>query len=154
MTSVATDNKRIVKNTGFLFLRMLLMMGISFYSSRVLLRELGVNDYGLYGVVGGIVAMFGSLRGIFASSIQRFLNFEMGKGAKEELNKVFSIGVVIHVILSIVFLILAETIGLWFLNNKLVIQPDRYIAANWVFQFSVFASIVTILTIPYDAVII
>lgn len=130
------------------------MMGIAFFSSRVLLRELGVNDFGIYGVVGGVVAMFGSLRGIFASSIQRFLNFEMGRGNNDELKRIFSIGVTIHILLSVVFLILAETVGLWFLNNKLVIQPDRLIAANWVYQFSVAASIVTLMTIPYDAVII
>ncbi|HZJ80751.1 MAG TPA: MATE family efflux transporter, partial [Dysgonamonadaceae bacterium] len=130
------------------------MMGIAFFSSRVLLRELGVNDFGIYGVVGGVVAMFGSLRGIFASSIQRFLNFEMGRGNNDKLKRIFSIGVTIHILLSVVFLILAETVGLWFLNNKLVIQPDRLIAANWVYQFSVAASIVTLMTIPYDAVII
>ena len=133
---------------------MLLMMGIAFFSSRILLRELGVEDYGLYGVVGGVVAMFSSLRGIFASSIQRFLNFEMGRGNTTQLNKIFSVGVILHLILSVVFLLLAETLGLWFLNNKLVIQPDRYIAANWVYQFSVLASIATIMTVPYDAVLI
>ena len=133
---------------------MLLMMGIAFFSSRILLRELGVNDFGLYGVVGGVVAMFGSLRGIFASSIQRFLNFEMGRGNTAQLNKIFSMGVILHLILSVIFLLLAETIGLWFLNNKLVIQPDRYVAANWVYQFSVLASIATIMTVPYDAVLI
>lgn len=133
---------------------MLLMMGIAFFSSRVLLRELGVDDFGLYGVVGGVVAMFGSLRGIFASSIQRFLNFEMGKGNKDELKNIFSIGVTIHIILAVIFLILAETVGLWFLNNKLVIDPDRMAAANWVYQFSVFSAIVTLMTVPYDAVII
>lgn len=154
MSDKSLNNKRIAKNSGFLFFRMLLTMVIAFYSSRVLLRELGISDYGLYGVIGGIVAMFGSLRGVFASSIQRFLNFEMGKGAKDELNKVFSVGVLIHVILSIVFLFLAETIGLWFLETKLVIPADRYNAANWVYQFSIFAAIVTILTVPYDAVII
>jgi len=147
-------NKRIAKNTGFLYIRMLLMMGIAFFSSRILLRELGVEDFGLYGVVGGVVAMFGSLRGIFASSIQRFLNFEKGRGNSDKLNRIFNIGVTIHLLLSVVFLILAETVGLWFLNNKLVIQPDRLIAANWVFQFSIAASIVTLMTIPYDAVII
>ena len=130
------------------------MMGIAFFSSRVLLRELGVSDFGLYGAVGGVVAMFGSLRGIFASSIQRFLNFEMGRGNTNKLNRIFSIGVTIHILLSVVFLILAETVGLWFLNNKLVIQPDRLTAANWVYQFSVAASIVTLMTIPFDAVII
>lgn len=133
---------------------MLLMMGIAFFSSRIILRELGVDDYGLYGVVGGVVAMFSSLRGIFASSIQRFLNFEMGKGNTTQLNKIFSVGVILHLILSVIFLLLAETLGLWFLNNKLVIDPDRYIAANWVYQFSVLASIATIMTVPYDAVII
>ena len=129
-------------------------MGIAFFTSRILLRELGVNDFGLYAVVGGVVAMFRSLRGIFASSIQRFLNFEMGKGNKDKLKKIFSTGVNIHILLCIAFFILAESLGLWFLNNRLTIDPDRLYAANWVFHFSVLASIVTILTIPYDAVII
>lgn len=148
------NNKRIAKNSAFLYLRMLLMMGIAFFSSRILLQELGVEDYGLYGVVGGIVVMFDSLRGLFASSIQRFLNYEMGKGNTENLKKIFSVGVILHLILSIVFLLLAETLGLWFLNNKLVINAERYVAANWIYQFSVFASIVTIMTVPYDAVLI
>lgn len=133
---------------------MLIVMGISFYTSRVVLRELGVSDYGIYSVVGGVVATFSSLRGVFASSIQRFLNFEMGRGNKEALNQIFSMGVIIHIILCVIFLILAETVGLWFLNYKLVIAPERMDAANWVYQFSVFASIATIMTIPYDAVII
>lgn len=154
MTEKSADNRRIVSNSAVLLLRMVLMMGIAFYSSRILLRELGISDFGLYGVVGGIVAMFGSLRSVFASSIQRFLNFEMGKGNVAQLNKVFSMGVVIHVLLAVFFLILAEFVGLWFLNHKLNIDPDRLYAANWVFQFSVFTAIITILTVPYDAVII
>ena len=149
-----TTNKKIAKNTGFLYVRMLLMMGIAFFSSRILLRELGISDFGLYGVIGGVVAMFSSLRGIFASSIQRFLNVEMGKGNIEELKKIFSTGVTIHILVSLVFLVLAETVGLWFLNSKLIIEPSRLTAANWAYQFSILASIVTIMTIPYDAVII
>lgn len=148
------SSKKLVKNTGFLYARMLIMMCIAFFTSRILLQELGINDFGIYNIVGGIVAMFSSLRGAFASSIQRFLNYEMGMNRNEELKKIFSMSVTIHIIICIIFLVLAETIGYWFLNNKLNIAPERMDAAYWVFQFSILATLVTIMTIPYDAVII
>ena len=148
------SSKKLVKNTGFLYARMFIMMCIAFFTSRILLQELGINDFGIYNIVGGIVAMFSSLRGAFASSIQRFLNYEMGMNRNDELKKIFSMSVTIHIIICIIFFVLAETIGYWFLNSKLNIAPERMDAAHWVFQFSILATLITIMTIPYDAVII
>ncbi|HCO66726.1 MAG TPA: polysaccharide biosynthesis protein, partial [Dysgonomonas sp.] len=126
-------NNKLVRNTGFLYVRMLIIICIAFFTSRILLQELGINDFGIYSIVGGVVAMFSSLRGAFASSIQRFLNYEMGLGRKDELKRIFSMSVTIHIIICIVFLILAETIGYWFLTSKLIIDSDRMDAAYWVF---------------------
>lgn len=148
------NTKRIASNTLFLYTRMLILMFVAFYTSRVLLKELGVNDFGLYGIVGGVVAIFSSLRGLFATATQRFLNFEMGKGNMERLNTIFNISLLINIIICIIFFAFAEIIGLWLLEHKLVINPDRMEAARWVFHFSVLAALISILTIPFDALII
>lgn len=148
------NTKKIASNTLFLYSRMLILMFVAFYTSRVLLKELGVNDFGLYGVVGGVVAIFSSLRGLFATATQRFLNFEMGKGNMERLNTIFNISLLINIIICIIFFVFAEIIGLWLLEHKLVIDPDRMEAARWVFHFSVLAALISILTIPFDALII
>lgn len=154
MSISQTTNKRIAKNTAMLYIRMLLMMGVAFFMTRILLKELGVEDFGIYNIVGGVVAMLASLRGIFASATQRFLNFEMGRKNDVALNNIFNKSILIHLILALVLLIFAETIGLWFVNNKLVINPERLSSANWVYQFSVLTALVMLLTIPFDAVII
>lgn len=146
--------KRIAFNTLFLYVRMLILMFVAFYTSRVLLKELGINDFGLYGIVGGIVAIFSSLRGLFATATQRFLNFEMGKNDTNGLNTIFNISLIINITICIVFFICAEIIGLWFLENKLIIALERMDAAKWAFHFSVLASMISILTIPFDALII
>ncbi|MEB8329865.1 oligosaccharide flippase family protein [Flavobacteriaceae bacterium KMM 6897] len=149
-----SNNKRIVKNSAFLYFRMILMMGVSFFMTRILLKELGVEDFGIYNIVGGVVAMFASLRSVFASATQRFLNFEMGRNNEQALNNIFNKSVIIHLLLALLLLIFAETIGLWFVNNKLVINPDRLPSANLVYQFSVLTALVMLMTIPFDAVII
>lgn len=149
-----SPNTLMLKNSGFLTLRMLLMLAVAFYTTRILLRELGVEDYGLYNVVGGLVAAFSSLRGLFASATQRFLNSEMGKNKVVELRKIFNMSLIIHIIICLIFITIAEGVGVWFLNNVLNIDPKNLTAANWVFQFSILAAVVTIMTIPFDAVII
>ncbi|MCH5598723.1 MATE family efflux transporter [Niabella ginsengisoli] len=148
------SSNQIVKNTGLLYVRMIIMLIIAFFTSRMLLKELGINDFGIYNVVGGVVAMFASLRGAFASSIQRFLNYAKGSNDLLKLQRIFSMGVNIHIVICFIFLVIGETVGLWFLNHKLIIPHDRLASANWVYQFSIAASLVTIMTIPYDAVII
>ena len=129
-------------------------MLVSLYTSRVVLATLGEVDYGLYNVVGGVVVLLSFLNGSMAAATQRFLNFEMGRKNKEGLNKVFSTAITIHAIVALIVIVLAETIGLWFLNTFMNIPANRLYAANCVYQFSVISFIVTILSVPYNAAII
>ncbi len=133
---------------------MLLTMGVSLYTSRVILNALGIEDYGIYNVVGGVVAMFGILSGSLSAAISRFITFELGKGDLDKLKRIFCTSVNIQVILIAIITILMETIGIWFLNNKMVIPEERLAAANWVFQFSVVTFALNLLSVPYNAVII
>lgn len=137
-----------------LYFRMLLLMLVAIYTSRVVLQVLGVEDYGIYNVVGGVVAMMGILNGAMAVSTQRYLTFELGKGDKIRLKQVFSVSLTIYFMFAGFLLLLAETVGLWFLNNRLVIPVDRMLAANWVYQFSLLSSVVTLLYTPFNAAII
>lgn len=148
------NNKRIAKNTLLLYLRMIVTMAISLYTSRVILQALGINDYGIYNVVGGVVTMFSMLSGSLSAAISRYITFELGKGDEEKLKIVFSTSVNIQIILSILTIILAETVGLWFLNSKMVIPMDRMVAANWVYQLSLLTFVVNLVSIPYNAVIV
>ncbi len=148
------NNKRIAKNTAMLYLRMLFTMLVSLYTSRVVLNTLGVDDFGIYNVVGGVVTMFSFLNSAMSSGTQRFLSFELGKKDYEQLKRIFSMSINIHASIAIIIFILAETIGLWFLNTQLTIPDERMVAANWVYQFSILAFIVTIMSVPYNAAII
>ena len=154
MAEISSNNKRIAKNTLMLYIRMGLSTVVSLYTSRVVLQTLGVEDYGIYGVVGGIVAMFSFLNSTMAGATSRFLTFEMGKGDKERLKDTFSSALIIHIGIALLVLILAETVGLWFLNNKLVIPEGRMGAAHWVYQCSILATIFAITQVPYNALII
>lgn len=147
-------NKRIAKNTLFLYVRMFLTIIVNLYTVRVIWQVLGVDDYGIYNVVGGIVMMFSFLNNAMVASSQRFISFELGRGDKECLNKVFCISLTVHFLLAVTVLILAETIGLWFLNHKLNIPEQRMYAANWVYQCSIIAFLVTIVSVPYNACIV
>ena len=133
---------------------MLFTMFITFYTSRLVLKGLGVEDYGIYNVVGGFVSMFGFLNAAMVSSTQRYLNYELGKGNHKRLHEVFVTSVNIHIIISIIVLILGETFGLWFVLNKLQIPENRMIAAQWVYQCSIISTIVAIMSFPYTALII
>ncbi len=152
--NVAENNKRVAKNTVILYFRMIFMMLIGLYTSRVNLHSLGVEDYGIYNVVGGIVVMFSVINASISASISRFLTFELGTGNIERLKKIFSTSVTIQIIISLIILVLAETIGLWFLNNKMVIPESRMYAANWVYQFSIFTFILNLICMPYNACIV
>lgn len=153
-TNTSTNNKRIVKNTLLLYLRMLLLMLVSLYTSRVNINALGVVDFGIYGVVGGVVSMFYIVSNALIGSINRYLAYEIGAKNQERLNKVFCTAKGIQYIIVGVVFILAETIGLWFLNYKLVIPAERLIAANWIYQFSTLSFCLDLLVIPYTAAII
>ena len=148
------NNKRIAKNTLVLYFRMLFLMFISLYTSRVILDALGVEDYGVYNVVGGFVSMFALISAALTSACTRFLNFELGKGDPERQNVVFSTAVSIQWGLAILVAVLSELIGVWYVNNVMVLPPERLTAANWCFQFSVFNFCMNLITVPYNASII
>lgn len=154
LMTTAENNKRIAQNTLMLYFRMLFTMAVSLYTSRVVLNTLGVEDFGIYNVVGGVVAMLALLNGSLSGASQRFITFEIGKNDKGKLAKVFTSIVTIHLLLAIIVVMVAETAGLWFLNSRMNISPDRIIAANWVYQFSLIAFLVNLLSVPYNAAII
>lgn len=148
------NTRRIAKNTIFLYGRMLFGMLISLYTSRVILNALGVTDYGIQDVVGGFVGMFSLISSALSSAISRFITFELGTGDEKKLRQVFSTALLIQVVLSAIIILIAETVGLWFLNHKMVIPSDRLYAANWVFQASVFAFVQGLFSTPYNALLI
>ncbi len=154
MTDVSQNNKRIAKNTIVLYIRMIVMMVVSFYTTRVILNALGVDDYGINNVVGSLVSMFSLISSSLSGSTSRFITFELGTGNKEKLRKTFITSVNINIVLAIIVTIAIETIGVWFLNNKMVIPPDRLYAANWVLQCSVISFAIGLLSVPYNASII
>lgn len=154
MTEQAENTKRIAKNTLMLYVRMLFGMLVSLYTSRVVLQALGVEDYGIYNVVGGVVAMFSMISNSLSSSVSRFLTFELGKGNLEGLKRVFSTSLSIHVALVLVIVLLSETLGLWFLNTHMTIPENRLYAANWVFQASVLTFVINLLSVPFSASIV
>ncbi|MCD7714058.1 MAG: lipopolysaccharide biosynthesis protein [Prevotella sp.] len=148
------NNKRIAKNTLFLYFRMLIVMGISLYTSRIVLRALGVVDYGLYNVVGGVITMLSCLSGSLGGATSRYITFELGRKDYVRLNKTFNVALVVHVFIALMIVVLAETIGLWFMYNKMEIPAERLTASLWVYQFSVVAAFVRLIQVPYDALII
>ncbi len=154
MSNNSENNKRIAKNTLLLYCRMLFMMVVSLYTSRVVLNALGVEDFGIYNVVGGVVAMFSMLSGSLSAAITRFITYELGTGNKENLKKIFSSSVTIQIGLALLIVLLAEAIGVWFLNAKMNIPDARMVAANWVFQFSILTFAINLISVPYNASII
>ena len=154
MTNSSSNNKRIAKNTLLLYIRMLFLMVVSLYTSRVVLNALGVEDFGIYNVVGGVVAMFSMLSGSLSAAITRFITYELGTGNRENLKKIFSSAVTIQIGLAVVIILLAEAVGVWFLNVKMNIPEERIVAANWVFQFSILTFSINLISVPYNASII
>lgn len=154
MNDNASNNRRIAKNAVFLYMRMLITIVVGLYTSRVILATLGVDDYGIYGVVGSIIAMAGFLNSSMAGATSRFITVELGSGDKDRLNRTFASAFTIHLGIALVVVVLAESVGLWFLNNKLVIPADRMTAAHWVYQFSILSTAIGITQVPYNACII
>ena len=149
-----TNNKRIAKNTLFLYFRTLVILVVSLFTSRVILNVLGVEDYGTYNVVGGIVAMFHAVSGALSSAISRFITFELGKGNKNRLSLIFSSSVNIQFGISLIVLLIGEIVGVWFLNYKMNIPVERIPAANWVLQCSLLTFCINLVSVPYNACII
>lgn len=152
--SQSANNKRIAKNTLLLYVRMLFGMLVSLFTSRVILQTLGVEDYGVYNVVGGVITMFTFLNSAMSSATSRYITFEIGKGNMEQLKKVFSTALQIHAAIALLIVTLGETAGLWFLMNELVIPDGRMEAAMWVYQCSIVTAVVTVMSVPYNADII
>lgn len=148
------DNKKVVNNTIVLYIRTVITLCISLYSSRVVLDILGVNDFGVYTVIAGFVSMFSVIGGTMISATQRFLSFEIGKLNNNHTKEYFSTAIIIHCFLCLITLVLFETIGVWFLNEKLNIDSTRLYAANWLYQFSVLTFLLNLIRTPFDALII
>ena len=151
---IAANNKRIAKNTLLLYFRMILLVAVKLYTSRVILIALGVQDYGIYTAVGGIVAMFSVLTGSLSTAISRFITYELGKNDMNRLRLTFSNSVNVLLLFGLIIIIASETVGLWFLNTKMNIPEGSISAANIVFQFSIATFLVNFLSIPYNALII
>lgn len=154
MQDTSANNKRIAKNTMLLYVRTMFTMVISLYTSRIILDTLGVDDYGIYNVVGGVVAMFAVISGSLSSSISRYITYELGHGDLQKLKTIFSTSINIQIFLSLLILLLGESVGLWFLNEKMNIPPERLYAANWVLHLSILSFIVNLISVPYNAAII
>lgn len=151
---MASSAKKIAANTIVMYVRMFLLIIISFVSSRYLLKTLGVEDFGIYSVVGSVAATFVSLKSLFSESIQRFLNYEKGKESLQRQEMVYTISVIIHIVLACIFVVLVEAVGLWLVSEKLVIPSERLDTAIFVFHMTVLSMVFGILSIPYDALII
>lgn len=145
------DNKRILKNTLLLYVRMFITLSISLFTTRIIFQVLGISDMGIYNIVGGVISMLGILTNTMAGSSQRFISYELGKGQLSSMKNVFSSILLIHTILAFVLLVVAEVFGTWFVNTQLVIDESRMYAANWVYQMSVLTFVIGILTVPFTA---
>ena len=148
------NNKRIAKNTLLLYMRTLFIMLVTLYTSRVVLNALGVTDYGVYNVVGGVVAMFGFINGSMSSATQRYITFALGRGDIKRLQTVFSTSLQIHFLIAAFIVVIGETVGLWFMYTQMQIPVDRMDAAFWVLQCSIVSTAVMIVSVPYNADII
>lgn len=154
MSHTLQNNKRIAKNTLFMYLRMLITMIVSLYASRVILNTLGISDFGIYNIVGGVVVLFTFINSAMSTGTQRHLSYELGKPGQGNITDVFNACLHIHIWLSIIVFILAETIGLWFINTQMNFPVDRMEAVNWVYQFSILGCLANIIRVPYQASII
>lgn len=154
MTISNSNSKRVAKNTLLLYVRMLVTLSVGLFTSRIVLNVLGVEDYGLYNVVGGVVVLLAFLNSAMSSATQRYLNVALGKRDKTELNKIISNSILLHFIVALIIIGLAETIGLYFVNTFMKIPEHRIGVANWVYQFSIFSFIASVISVPFTASII
>lgn len=154
MSNHTTNNKRIAKNTLMLYIRMLFLMLVNLYTSRVVLQALGVEDYGVYNAIAGFIAMFSMISSSIAGAISRFITFVLGQGDDDKLRKVFSTAVIIQLSLAAIVVVLVEAIGIWFLNTHMTIPVGREIAANWVLQFALITFVLNLWSTPYNAALI
>lgn len=152
--SMQSNNKTIAKNTLFLYFRMMFTMVISLFTSRIILQKLGVDDYGIYQAVGGVVGFLSFINGALSTGSSRFLTYALGEGNVEKLKRTFSTTLNIHILIATLIVIVAETVGLWFLYNKMVIAPDRLSAAVYTYHLSILTAVFTLTQVPYNATIV
>lgn len=148
------DNKLILKNSAYLYIRMLLILVVNLYTSRIVLMKLGISDYGIYNVVGGFVGMFALLSNSLSNSISRFFSVSLGRYSEDKISDVFSTSFAIQIVMAIFVLLLLEIFGVWFLNYKMVIPEERLFITNWVFQLSILSFIINLISVPYNALIV
>lgn len=149
-----SGNKTITKNTLFLYFRMMLTMVVTLFTSRVILQKLGVDDYGIYQAVGGIVGFLSFINGALSTGSSRFLTYALGEGDWEKLKKTFATTLNIHILIAVLVVIIAETVGLWFLHNQMLIAPERMGAAVYTYHLSILTALFTLTQVPYNASII
>lgn len=154
MENRSQDNKRIAKNTLYMYLRMGFSMFVGLYTSRVVLQNLGVEDYGLYNVIGSIIAMFSFINGSMVNTTSRYITVSIGKGDKLKTRQIFNMASLIHLCIALIILVIGETIGLWYLYNKMVIPDGRLFAAEWLYQLSVLTAVLNIIIVPFNATIV
>lgn len=148
------DNKRLAKNSLFLYIRTLVLMIISLYTSRIVLQALGETDYGIYAVVGGVVMLFTFVNTALSGATQRFLNIALGSGNETEIKRVFDTSIQIHIAIALLFVLLSETVGLWFVSNELNIEESKIVATQWIYQFSIVTTAINVISSPYNALIV
>ncbi len=151
---ISANSTRVARNTVLLYFRMILLMLIGLFTARIVLKALGSDDYGVYGVVGGIVTMFTVVTASLSQAISRYITYELGKGDPSRLRRIFATSVVVQLIFCAVILVLTETLGLWWLNCRMDIPAGRLGAANWVLQCSMGVLMVNLLSVPFNATII
>ncbi len=154
MSNNSANTKRIAKNTLLLYVRMLVMMFIGLFTSRIILQALGVSDLGLYTVCGGVVSLFSFISGTLAGGTQRFISFGIGEGNIEKLKKTFACAMSLHLLFAVIILIIGETFGLWYLYNKLNVDPGRFDAAFWCYQFSLITAVISVIQTPFNGALI
>lgn len=154
MSETSSNNQRIAKNTLFLYLRMLLVLGVSLYTSRVVLKTLGIEDFGIYNVIGGLATSFVFFSSSLSNATQRFLNFELGKRNIEKVQEIFNLNLLIYSIIAILVVIIAELVGIWLIANKLTIPTDRIDAAYWIFHVVIISLAITLIGTVFDSVLI
>lgn len=145
--------RKIARNTIMLYVRLIVNMAISLYTSRVVLQILGIDDFGIYSVISGVLVLFSFLNTSMSGATSRYITFELGKNNKDRLSLTFSTSVIVHILIAIIIAVLCETIGIWFINNELVIPSDKLYAAHWVFQFAILSMIITVTQVPYNSII-
>lgn len=154
MGELSSNNKTIAKNTVALYFRMFLVLAVGLYTSRVVLKTLGVEDYGIFNVVGGFVSMLAYINKVFVDATQRFMIFAIGENEAERIKTVFSTSVSIHLVIAFIIILVGDTFGLWFVNNRIVLPAERLVAANWVYQCALLSLVMSIVSVPYRACII